>query len=223
MIEEFTQIALDLITRYGFVAIFVFMFLETSLVFPLLPSEIVVPVAAAVLVTDPVSLGLFTLSATAGATVGSLFTYYVFGIVGYRTTERYGAYVHVSDRELVWSQRWFQRWGEGSVCWGRLLPVLRTVISIPAGFAGMRLWKFVVYSVIGSLAFNGIVAGLVLTGRRMLPSQFVVASLSKAVDRSIGHLSADFSVVIVVVAVVVLWALIVTWQFGSRRRSRSRR
>lgn len=164
MFGGLTGTALDLLTQYGYLAIFVFMFLETSMVFPFLPSEVVVPSAAALLVADPVTLVAFALAATAGATVGSLFAYYVIGMGGEYAVDRYGRYVHVTDRELDRSQRWFRRWGESSVLWGRLLPLLRSIISIPAGFAEMNVRKFTLYSALGSFAFNLAVGATVYYG-----------------------------------------------------------
>lgn len=162
-----TETALSLVAQYGFLAVFVFAFLESSMLFPLLPSELVLPSAAALLVRGPVELGLFVLAATAGTTVGALVPYYV-GHEGHEALDRYGRYLRVSERETDRARRWFRRWGEHSVLWGRFLPVLRSVISIPAGFSEMRLCKFVVYTTVGALLFNTAVAGLVYLGREDL-------------------------------------------------------
>jgi membrane protein DedA with SNARE-associated domain len=153
MLDGVTRIVLDLVETYGFLIIFAFMFLETSMLFPFLPSELVVPSAAAALVTSPVTFGGFVLAATAGATVGSLFAYYAFGETSHFALERYGGYIRVSDAEVDRAQHWFHRCGESSVFWARFLPILRSIISIPAGFAEMAVGKFVVYSAGGSFVF----------------------------------------------------------------------
>ena len=173
-----TQTALDLLQQYGYVAIFVFMFLETSMVFPFLPSEVVVPFAAGLLVTNPVTAGIFSGVAAVGAVVGSLFAYYVFGTGGERAASRYGRYIHVSEDEIDRSQRWFRRWGESSVFWGRLLPFLRSVISIPAGFAHMDVRRFTLYSAAGSFLFNLGVALLIYYGKRRSIYSFVIEQVS---------------------------------------------
>lgn len=69
--------------------------------------------------------------------------------------------------------------------WGRLLPVLRSVISIPAGIAGMSMTKFTIYSAGGSGLFAAGVAALVLTGREVLPSQVLFAWLAGQFDRAV--------------------------------------
>ncbi|ADJ14062.1 DedA family protein [Halalkalicoccus jeotgali] len=161
MAEGLTGVGLDLVVQYGYLALFVFMFLETSMLFPLLPSEVTVPFAAAVLVTGPTSFGLFVLAATAGATLGSVVAYYLFAGTGDRALARYRDRVRISEADLERGRRWFRRWGEGTVFWGRLFPVARSIISIPAGLAAMDLRRFTAYSAGGSACFAAGVAGLV--------------------------------------------------------------
>lgn len=161
---DWTTVVVSLVERFGYLAVFVFTFLEASLLFPLLPSEAVLPAAAVLLVEGPVSYALFVLSATAGVSVGSLVAYYLFGRGGEEVLERYGPLVRVSERELRWSRGWFRRYGESAVFWGRLLPVLRSAVSIPAGFAAMDRGKFLLYSTAGGLLFNGAVGALALSG-----------------------------------------------------------
>lgn len=163
-----------LVAQYGFFALFVFLFFETSMLFPFVPSELVLPFAAALLVSNPVTFIVFVLAAAAGATLGSLFAYYVFDAAHQPVIDRYGGYVHVSEEDIERAGRWFRRWGESSVFWGRLLPVLRSVISIPAGLSGMHRGKFAVYSGAGSGLFAAAVAALVDIGREVLPFQLLI-------------------------------------------------
>lgn len=158
------QVALDLVSQYGFVGVIVFTFLEASLLFPLLPSEVVLPGAAALLVDGPVTFGLFVASVVVGTTAGSLFAYRVFGERGRKALASHGGWLRISEERLERSARWFRRWGQSSVLWGRLLPVVRSVISLPAGLAGMPRWRFTLYTAIGALLFGAGVAGLVVTG-----------------------------------------------------------
>jgi len=156
---------LGFVDRYGYVAVFVYMALETSFILHFVPSEVVVPFAASQLVHGPASFVLFVLDATAGSTVGSLVAYWLFGGYGRDLLDRYGHLIHVSERDLDRSEAVFVRYGESSVFWGRLLPFLRALISIPAGMVEMDLTKFVVYSSAGALLFNTGLTYLVYTGR----------------------------------------------------------
>ncbi|WP_458205709.1 DedA family protein [Haladaptatus sp. NG-SE-30] len=159
-----TETALSLIGQYGFLAVFVFAFLESSMLFPFLPSELVIPSAAGLLIDNLFGFTLFVLATTLGTTVGALVPYFV-GHEGHNALDRYGRYLRVSEDDADRASRWFNRWGEHSVLWGRFLPVLRSVISIPAGFAAMRLRRFVVFTTVGAFLFNATVAGLVYVGR----------------------------------------------------------
>ncbi|WP_232686779.1 DedA family protein [Halobacterium zhouii] len=214
MLGGLTQAAVEFLTRYGYLALFVFAFLETSMVFPLLPSELVLPVAAGLLVHGPVTLVAFALVAAGGATAGSLFAYVVFGTAGVRAADRYGAYVRVSQTDIERSRRWFQRWGETAVLWGRLLPVLRSVISIPAGFARMNRATFAAYSAVGSLLFALGVGAVVYYGRQRSVYSFVWVALP---DWLTAPLAAS-PVLAVLLGGLVLVALGVGWRYARRRR-----
>lgn len=193
------QTALDLISQYGYLALVVFMFLETSMLFPFVPSEIVLPTGAALLVDGPLSFALFVASVTVGATVGSLCNYYAFDVYGERALERYGRYIHVSESELDRGRRWFRRWGESSVLWGRLLPLVRSVISIPAGLAEMNVRRFTVYTAVGSMLFGAAIGSLPLLGTRLLPST----------GRLLGVLGSLPALPVLVAAAVLLALMVV--------------
>jgi membrane protein DedA with SNARE-associated domain len=210
VLSGLTQTALDLVAQYGYLAIFVFTFLESSMLFPLLPSEVVLPVGAGLLISDPPSLALFVVATTAGATVGSVVAYRFFGEKGYDALESHGGAVNVSKERLDMARQWFDRWGESSVLWGRLLPILRSVISLPAGFAGMRLWKFVVHSTVGALVFNAAVAAVVYYGRQQ--SVYTVAAdvLTMQFDRAVVAATAS-PVLTLVVAIAAGGVAVVGW------------
>ncbi|WP_224270106.1 DedA family protein [Haloprofundus salinisoli] len=210
-----TQTALDLVAQYGYLAIFVFTFLESSMLFPLLPSEVVLPVAAGLLVTDPLSFALFVASTTTGVTVGSVVAYRFFGEKGHDALEAHGGAVNVSERRLAFAQRWFEKWGESSVLWGRLLPVLRSVISLPAGFARMRMWKFLLYTTVGGVVFNAAVAAVVYYGRRQSVYHVASEMLRTQFDRLLGVASANPALSAIVVLAVVTVA-VVCWRVVQR-------
>jgi membrane protein DedA with SNARE-associated domain len=212
--EGLTEALVTFIAQYGYVAIFLFMFCETSMIFPFGPSEIVVPAAAALLVTGPASFVGFVLAATVGATLGSLFAYYVLGGSSHEVLERYGHYVHVSDREVDRAGYWFQRWGESSVFWGRLLPLLRSIISIPAGFAGMDIGKFTAYSAAGSALFTAAVAALVSVGMDHISFGSLISIFLTTLENGVSYvmeypLLVAFTTGLLVVSLLITWRMIV--------------
>ncbi len=130
-----------------------------------LPSEIILPFSGFLVAQGRFSLWLVATAGAVGNVIGSIFSYYL-GMYGGRTLiERYGKYVLMSKRDLDMADRWFARWGEATAFFSRCLPVIRAFISFPAGIARMNIWRFTVYSLVGSyiwslfLAYVGMKAG----------------------------------------------------------------
>ncbi len=134
-----------------------------------LPSEIIMPLAGWMLIEreglGPEWLLLAGLFGAIGNTAGSLIAYYA-GMKGGRPlVAKYGKYVLISHHDLDLADRWFQRWGNWAVLASRLLPVVRTFISFPAGVSRMPVWQFTAYSFAGAfpwslgLAWAGYVLG----------------------------------------------------------------
>jgi membrane protein DedA with SNARE-associated domain len=133
------------------------------------PSEIIMPLAGWMLIKDASLPVIFVLAAGAwgalGNTIGSVVAYYVGMWAGRPLLNRYGRYILISQRDLEISDRWFARSGNWTVFVSRLLPVVRTYISLPAGIARMNIVKFVVYTFTGSflwstgLAYGGYLMG----------------------------------------------------------------
>jgi membrane protein DedA with SNARE-associated domain len=100
-----------------------------------------------------------------GNTIGSLIAYAVGAYGGRPLLQRYGKYVLISMHDLDLAERHFARWGDATVFFSRMLPIVRTFISVPAGIARMPLWRFVVFSVLGAipwvmlLVWGGVVLG----------------------------------------------------------------
>jgi len=207
-VVEFGEIGVRFVRLYGPLALLVFAFLETSMLFPFLPSEVVVPAAAALLIVDAVSFVVFVAAATGGGTVGAYVPFYAFRGPGSRGLSRVQDRIAVSDAAAERGQRWFLRWGRSSVLWGRFLPGLRSVVSIPAGLAGMSAGRFGAYTCVGSIGFYAAVGAVVYYGRRR--SLFAAARVA-VVDHP------------AIVAIALLAVLAVAGTFWARRRRLERR
>lgn len=177
---DVTEVTLRFVQLYGPLALCLFTFLEASMLFPFLPSEAVVPAAAALLISDPVSFFVFVLAAGVGGTVGAFVPFYVFRGSRVRESDWIRDRIAVSDERIARGQAWFRRWGQSSVLWGRFFPVLRSVISIPAGFADMTPVRFGVYTVIGTIGFYAAAGGVVYYGRQrsLFEAAFTAATAS---------------------------------------------
>jgi membrane protein DedA with SNARE-associated domain len=116
-----------------------------------LPSEIIMPFSGYLVTTGQFSLIGVTLAGAIGNVVGSIVAYYA-GVWGGRPfVERYGPYMLVSRRDLDLADRWFQKYGDAAVLFSRMLPVVRTFISLPAGIAAMNFPRFVIFTFVGAL------------------------------------------------------------------------
>lgn len=207
MFDWLASTTLSFVTKYGYLAVFIYLTLETAFILHFAPSEIVVPFAAVQLVHDQLSFAVFVVVATAGATAGSLVGYYVFGKNGQSALHRYGHVIHVSESDLERSQRWFRRWGQSSVLWGRMLPVMRAVISIPAGIAEMDLRKFVVYSASGSFVFNVFLTYLVYEGSgETSPLEWTITTVSTTLGPYLEPVGGNWAFLAALGIVLVLGA-----------------
>ncbi len=139
--------------QYGLLALFVYTILEASFLLHFAPVEVVIPVAAVVLVHDPVSFVLFVGDATVGTMIGSVGVYAVTDRYGEQLTARLGPSNWIGRTVGGWTRNWFDRFGEKSVLVGRCIPVVRVLISIPAGMAHMDRWRYLTYSTVGTGVF----------------------------------------------------------------------
>lgn len=133
--------------------------------FPPIPSEVILPLAG-----FAASRGSFTLAeaivwTTAGSLVGALVLYWIGAVVGRDRVRAFAAWLPLMDPDDVdTAERWFVRHGYAAVFFGRMLPIVRSAISVPAGVERMPLWRFSLYTTTGSLIWNTIfiVAGFQL-------------------------------------------------------------
>ncbi|WP_425597241.1 DedA family protein [Synergistes jonesii] len=132
----------------GYAGIAGLMFLESSF-FPF-PSEVVVPPAGYLAWKGEMNLFLVIASGIAGSVLGGLFNYWVAVRWGRPLFEKYGKYFFVTEESLKKAEKFFARHGHISTFTGRLLPVIRQYISLPAGLAGMPLPQFTFYTALGS-------------------------------------------------------------------------
>ena len=152
--------------KSGYLGVFALMALEN--IFPPIPSEMIMPFAGFVVARKELNLVGVLLAGAAGSVVGALPWYYAARVYGCarlkRLAERHGRWLTVSPDEIDTSLASFKKHGRKTVLFGRLVPAVRTLISIPAGLGKMPLGQFLLYSGIGSLAWAGLLtaAGFLL-------------------------------------------------------------
>ncbi len=160
------------IARLGYAGVAVLTFLEN--LFPPIPSELIIPLAGFVAAEGELNLGIVIAAATVGSLAGAALWYEIGRRVGERRlrawVERHGKWITLGVKDVERSQDWFKRHGKTAVLLGRLVPGVRTFVSVPAGFARMPRAAFLLYSAAGTVVWT---AALAYAGV-ILKSQFTV-------------------------------------------------
>ena len=174
MIEALDRIVLPFIDslygRFGYAGVVIAMTIESAAI-PL-PSELILPFAGWSVsrgIIEPLTGAQWTywgavIAGVIGNTAGSLVSYAVGALGGRPLLDRYGRYVLISAHDLELADRWFARRGDLTVLFSRMLPIVRTFISVPAGVARMPLGRFLLFSVVGAVPWVMLLvwAGMVL-------------------------------------------------------------
>lgn len=138
----------------GYFSVFILMTME-SMIFPV-PSEAVLPPAGLLIAQGKFTYAGVIISSTFGSIVGSLISYYI-GIYGGRPfIDRFGKYFLLDRKALESGEKYFNKHGDLTIFVCRFIPVVRHLISIPAGFGKMNIWKFSIYTIIGAGMWNAI-------------------------------------------------------------------
>ena len=151
IISALTSWLVDTIGRMGYTGIISLMFLESSF-FPF-PSEVVMPPAGYLAWKGEMSLSLVLLSGIAGSLLGALFNYWIAVKLGRPFLLKYGKYFFISKESIDKADKFFSKHGHISTLVGRLLPVIRQYISLPAGIARMPMKTFMLFTTIGAGAW----------------------------------------------------------------------
>lgn len=162
MLSQLASWVETVIEKIGYLGVGLLVGLEN--IIPVIPSEIVQPYAGFVAQKDGFgAVLLMILVATIGSVVGSLAMYAIAASIGPVRLRafviRYGSWVGISEHELTRAENWFDRRATISVLVGRCVPLIRAVVSIPAGFRRMKLLPYTLYTAIGSLVWNILLIG----------------------------------------------------------------
>ena len=161
MLSDLATWVQDIIERLGAIGVALLVILEN--VFPPIPSEIVLPFAGFVAQRGDGSVVVMIVAATVGAVVGALILYYVAAFIGPARLSafitRFGKWFGVKPADLARAEQWFDRHAIAAVLLGRCVPLIRSVVSVPAGFRRMPLVSFVVYTALGSAVWNTALIG----------------------------------------------------------------
>lgn len=179
------------ISSLGYLGVVILMAVESSMI-PL-PSEVIMPFSGYLASQGQFELWALALCGAFGNLIGSIVAYYVGSYGGYPLLERYGKYFLILHRDIKRAEEWFERYGETTAFFSRLLPVVRTYISFPAGVARMNIWRFSIFSFLGALPFSYLLAYI---GYKMGENW---ESLSV-----VWH-KFDYAIVVLVIVTIIFW------------------
>lgn len=160
--EQFSVYFMEFIAAWGYVAIAVLMAAENACI-PI-PSELILGFAGYLIFDGQLGFGGTLVAGMIGGLLGSFFAYYVGHFGGRSFVDKYGHYFFIKKSHVDIAQNWFDKYGLKAVFFSRMLPVVRTFISLPAGFAHVDAKKFFVCTVAGSLPWTALIlfAGMML-------------------------------------------------------------
>jgi membrane protein DedA with SNARE-associated domain len=182
----------DVVESLGYIGLFLMIALEN--VFPPIPSEVVLPLAGFLTGQGRMWFPGAVLAATAGSLAGALILYYAGYYFGERRVRwlvrKYGKWAMLSEADIDKADHWFDHHDREAVLIGRLFPVVRSLISIPAGIRHMRMGRFLLYTAIGSAVWNTALIGV----------GWILGDNWDAVEEYVGYL--QYLVIIGVLAAV---------------------
>lgn len=149
MLSEIINFIVQAVGSMGYIGIFIMMFIESSFIIPF-PSEVVMIPAGYLAYKGEMNMFLVILSGILGSLAGALFNYYLAIKLGRKLLIKYGNYIFIKEETLEKIEKFFKEHGHISTFFGRLVPVIRQYISLPAGLARMNLAKFILYTTLGS-------------------------------------------------------------------------
>lgn len=200
--EHFSGMFLEFIDSWGYTAVALLMAAENACI-PI-PSELILGFAGYLIFAERMTFTGAMVAGMVGGMLGSIFAYYVGDKGGRPFVDKYGKYFFVKKSHVDLAQRWFDKYGVSAVFFSRMLPVVRTFISLPAGFAHVNMAKFLIFTFIGSLPWTALILyiGMVLgeSWKEML---------------AVGH---EISIIFVIVAVAVCGYL----YYRSRKKKANR-
>lgn len=183
----------ETIGALGYPGIFALMAMESSVI-PV-PSELVMPPAGYLAQQGQMNMAIVILCGTIGSLVGAYANYYAAHYLGRPLLLKYGKYVWITEEKFAKVETFFKDHGEVSTFIGRLLPVVRHLISLPAGLAGMNHWKFSLYTLLG--------AGIWVTVLSYIG--YFIGANKELIMRYSQHALIGAVVLSVLIAVVYIW------------------
>ncbi|PSL25057.1 membrane protein DedA with SNARE-associated domain [Planomicrobium soli] len=201
------QWIISVMSDYGYIGIFLLILLEN--VFPPIPSEVILTVGGFMTTTTTMTIPGVIAASTAGSVIGAVVLYGVGLLLDVERLEKiigkYGNWLKVKHEDLHRADAWFDRFGIWTVFFGRLVPLVRSLISIPAGMSNMRFWQFLLFTTLGTVIWNTVLV-------------FIGEAVGDNREKILEQLEIYSNVVY---ALLALAALVAVWYYIKKIRTRT--
>jgi membrane protein DedA with SNARE-associated domain len=201
ILRPIVEVITSIITTMSYPGIFFLMILESALI-PI-PSEIIMPFSGFLASAGKLNYVGVVLAGSFGNLVGSILTYYLGINVGRKVILKYGKYIFFKKEHLELTENLFNKYGDRVSFVGRLLPGIRTYVSLPAGIGKTKFTKFVIYTLAGSLIWNSM---LTYVGMKL-------GSNWKNIDK--------YSIYLDIAAVLAIAVFLIWFIYNTRRKSKA--
>ncbi len=193
IIDALAQTVIHIIDLMGYAGVFLLMTVESCGI-PM-PSEVIMPFSGFLVAEGKLNFWAITFLGAFGNLVGSWLAYWIGHRGGRPLIEKYGKYILISKHDLNLADKWFKKYGDAAVFFGRLLPVIRTYISFPAGISKMNFKRFSIYTFLGALPWTALFAWL---GVKM-------GANWEAIRTKLHNFDMAMAVIVVVLIVLYIW------------------
>lgn len=193
----------DWLSQFGYLGVFLLILIEN--IFPPIPSEVILTLGGFMTTTTTMTKLGIIIASTSGSVVGAAVLYWLGSFLGVerleRIVEKYGKILRLKKKDIHKADAWFDKYGVWAVFFGRLVPLVRSLISIPAGMSNMKFGLFLWFTTLGTLIWNTVLVS-------------VGAAVGENWDEIVGYMDIYSNIVYIILAIVGIAFLV--WYFKKR-------
>jgi membrane protein DedA with SNARE-associated domain len=193
----------DWLSQYGYFGVFFLILIEN--IFPPIPSEVILTLGGFMTTTTTMTKLGIIIASTSGSVVGAAILYWIGSLLDVERLEKivqkYGKILRLTNKDIHKADAWFDKYGVWAVFFGRLVPLVRSLISIPAGMSNMKFGLFLWFTTLGTLIWNTVLVS-------------VGAAVGENWDEIVGYMDIYSNIVYIILAIVGIAFLV--WYFKKR-------
>ncbi|WP_144510477.1 DedA family protein [Bacillus sp. FJAT-22090] len=190
----------DWMNQFGYLGVFLLILVEN--IFPPIPSEVILTLGGFMTTTTLMTKFGIIVASTLGSVIGAAILYWIGSLLDVKRLEKivqkYGKFLRLSIKDIHKANAWFEKYGVWAVFFGRLVPLVRSLISIPAGMSKMKFWLFLWFTFLGTLIWNTVLVS-------------VGAAVGENWDEIVGYMDIYSNIVYVILAIIgvafIVWYL----------------